>query len=87
VKTKSNLSHRQPHGLLVAIDHDSSSSNAFASVRSRVSKPPVNRTQQFARLLHLVPVAPEAGEAHGGAEFPLLAHALTLWRLHARLSF
>ena len=34
------------------------------------SEPPVNRSQQFARLLHLALVAPEAREAHGGAEFP-----------------
>ena len=33
-------------------------------------EPPVNRSQQFARLLHLALVAPEAREAHGGAEFP-----------------
>ena len=33
-------------------------------------EPPVNRSQQFARLLHLALVAPEACEAHGGAEFP-----------------
>ena len=33
-------------------------------------KPPVNRSQQFARLLHLALVAPETREAHGGAEFP-----------------
>src|SRR5262249_53283864 len=35
-------------------------------------KPPVNRSQQFARLLHLALVAPEPCEAHGGAEFPRL---------------
>ena len=33
-------------------------------------KPPVNRSQQFARFSHLALVAPEACEAHGGAEFP-----------------
>ena len=33
-------------------------------------EPAINRSQQFARLLHLALVAPEAGEAHGGAEFP-----------------
>jgi hypothetical protein len=32
-------------------------------------KPAVNRSEQFARLLHLALVAPEACEAHGGAEF------------------
>ena len=32
-------------------------------------KPPINRSQQFARLLRLALVAPEAGEANGGAEF------------------
>src|SRR5262245_4531664 len=34
------------------------------------SEPPVNRSQQLARLLHLALRAPEASEAHGGAEFP-----------------
>jgi hypothetical protein len=33
-----------------------------------LSESPVNRSQQFARLLHLALVAPEAGEAHGGAK-------------------
>ena len=33
-------------------------------------EPPVNRSKQFARLLHLALVAPETREAHGGAEFP-----------------
>jgi hypothetical protein len=33
-------------------------------------KPPVNRSQQFACLLHLALVAPEACHAHGRAEFP-----------------
>jgi hypothetical protein len=33
-------------------------------------KPPVNRSQQFASLLRLALVTPEAREAHGGAEFP-----------------
>ena len=33
-------------------------------------EPPVNRSQELARLLHLALVAPEACEAHGGAEFP-----------------
>jgi len=32
-------------------------------------KPPVHGSQQFARLRHLALVAPEACEAHGGAEF------------------
>ena len=40
-------------------------------------KPPVNRSQQFARLLHLALVAPEACEAHGGAEFPGFGLLLT----------
>src|SRR5215467_8040760 len=35
-----------------------------------LSEPPINRSKQFARLLHLALVAPEAREAHGGAEFP-----------------
>src|SRR5215472_15282323 len=33
-----------------------------------LSKPPVNRRQQFARLLHLALVTPEACEAHCGAQ-------------------
>src|SRR5262245_46795514 len=33
-------------------------------------EPPVNRSKQFARLMHPALVAPEAREAHGGAEFP-----------------
>ena len=33
-------------------------------------KPPIHRSQQFARLLYFALVAPEACEAHGGAEFP-----------------
>jgi hypothetical protein len=33
-------------------------------------EPSVNRSQQFARLLHIALVAPEAGKAHGGAQFP-----------------
>jgi hypothetical protein len=33
-------------------------------------EPAVNRSQQFARLAYLALVAPEACEAHGGAEFP-----------------
>jgi hypothetical protein len=33
-------------------------------------KPLVGRSQQFARLPHLALIAPEACEAHGGAEFP-----------------
>jgi hypothetical protein len=35
-----------------------------------LSEPAVNRSKQFNRLLHLALVAPEAREAHGGAEFP-----------------
>src|SRR5262249_36126530 len=35
-----------------------------------LGKPPVNRSKQFARFPHLALVAPEACEAHGGAEFP-----------------
>jgi hypothetical protein len=33
-------------------------------------KPAVNRSEQFASLLRLALVTPEAREAHGGAEFP-----------------
>ena len=40
-------------------------------------KPPVNRSEQFARLLHLALVAPETREAHGGAEFLGLGLLLT----------
>ena len=35
-----------------------------------LSEPAVNRSEQFARLLHLALVTPEAREAHCGAEFP-----------------
>ena len=41
----------------------------FARVES-FGEPAVNRSQQFARLLHHALVAPEAGEACGGAVFP-----------------
>ena len=34
------------------------------------SEAPVDRSQQFTRLLHFALVAPEACEARGGAEFP-----------------
>ena len=44
-------------------------------------EPPVNRSQQFARLLHLALVAPKACEAHGGAEFPGLGSLLASDRL------
>jgi hypothetical protein len=47
-----------------------SSSSAFASFRSRVSNPSVNqavdRSQQFASLLLLALVTPEASEAYCG---------------------
>jgi hypothetical protein len=33
-------------------------------------EPAVDRSQGFARFLHLALVAPEARKAHGGAEFP-----------------
>jgi hypothetical protein len=39
-------------------------------------EPPVKRSQEFARLLHLALFAPEAGEARRGAEFPGLASCL-----------
>ena len=35
-----------------------------------LSEPAVNRSKQFARLLHLSLVTPEAGEALGGSDFP-----------------
>ena len=35
-----------------------------------LSEPAVNRSQQFASLLRLALVAPEACEAHCGAKFP-----------------
>ena len=38
-----------------------------------LSEPPVDRSEQFARLLRLALVAPKAREAHGGAEFPARA--------------
>jgi hypothetical protein len=40
-------------------------------------KPIINRSKQFAGLLRLALVAPEASEAHGGAEFPGLCLLLT----------
>jgi hypothetical protein len=40
-------------------------------------KPPVNRSQQFASLLHLALVAPKTREAHSGAEFPGFGLLLT----------
>src|SRR5262249_49181104 len=36
------------------------------------SEPPVHRSQQVVRFAHLALVAPEACEAHGGAEFQQL---------------
>ena len=42
-----------------------------------LSEPAVDRSKQFARLLHLALVAPEACEAHGGAEFPGFCLLLT----------
>src|SRR4029077_2733817 len=42
-----------------------------------LSEPPVNRSQQFARLLHLTLITPEAREAHRGAEFPGFGLLLT----------
>jgi hypothetical protein len=44
----------------------SSCSNAFASLRSRVEplrEPPIHRSQQFERSLHLALVTPESSEA------------------------
>ena len=41
-----------------------------------LSEPPVDRSEQFARLLRLALVAPKAREAHGGAEFPARAKML-----------
>ena len=38
-------------------------------------KPPVNRSEQFASLLRLALVAPEARKAYCGAEFPELCRA------------
>jgi hypothetical protein len=35
-----------------------------------LSEPPVHRSQQFPRLLHVALRVPEACEAHGGAQFP-----------------
>jgi hypothetical protein len=54
--------------------HDAnSSSNAFASFRSSVSafgEPAVDRSAQFASLLRLALVTPEARHAHCRAQFP-----------------
>ena len=59
----------------------SSSSRSFASFRSRVSnpfsEPAVHRSEQFASLLRLSLVTPEARHAHCGAEFPGLCLLLT----------
>ena len=57
----------------------SSSSNAFASFRSRVSKPSVNihRSEKIASLLPLALIAPEPRHAHCGAEFPGFCLLLT----------
>ena len=41
------------------------------------SEPAVNRSEQFARLLHLALVAPEPRDAHCGAEFPGLGLLVT----------
>ena len=62
--------------------HDvSASSSDFASFRSSVSNPsvnrPVKRSKQIASLLRFALVAPEAREAHGGAEFARLCWLLT----------
>jgi hypothetical protein len=48
-------------------------------------KPPVNRSQEFVRLLHLALVAPEVCEAHGGPSrfsvfLKTLAGRATSWR-------
>ena len=52
----------------------SSSSNALASFRSRVSKPfgepAVGRSEKLASLIPLALIAPEPRHAHCGAEFP-----------------
>jgi hypothetical protein len=40
-------------------------------------EPPVNRSKQFARLLHLALVAPEPRHAHCGAQLPALGLLLT----------
>jgi hypothetical protein len=57
-----------------------------------LSEPAVNRSKQFARVLYLALVAPEACEAHCGAEFPGFCLLLTRdgertlkIRLYARL--
>jgi hypothetical protein len=51
-----------------------SSSNAFASFKSRVSnpfgEPAVDRSEKLASLIPLALVAPEPRHAHRGAEFP-----------------
>ena len=40
-------------------------------------EPAVDRSKQFARLLHLALIAPEVSEAHGRAELPGLGLLLT----------
>src|SRR5262249_33969922 len=40
-------------------------------------EPPIHRSKQFARLLHLALGTPEPCEAHGGAEFPGFSLLLT----------
>jgi hypothetical protein len=67
------------HAAIIGPHDTNSSSNALRFLQiERVepfSEPPVNRRKQFARLLRLPLLAPEACEAHGGAEFPVPAHA------------
>ena len=59
----------------------SCSSSDFASLQiarvKALGEPGIHRSQQIARLLHLALVAPETGEAHGGAEFPGFGLLLT----------
>ena len=60
---------------------DNSSSSAFASFRSSVSKPfsepAVDRSEKLASLLPLTLVAPEPRHAHRRAQFPGLCLLLT----------
>ena len=67
---------RCAQGFKVERDAQSASSSSLRFFQiTRVepfSEPPVNRSKQFARLLRLALVTPEAFKAHGGAVFERL---------------
>ena len=63
-----------------ALDQEASSSRLRLLQIARVkpfSEPAVDRSQQFASLLRLALVTPEAREAHCGAQFPGLGLLFT----------